>query len=252
MVMGPVLGPHAREVHGIGWCGCGAGCDDHAGVAERMIDLVTSGTHKLCDGRAGGGSVGPNVSHAAQEYLSASTTGGSLGLVKDPTAVHAVAVVHDTPFSVPLGAAGVVWIVQVVASHSSARVPAPAVPTAEQDRSVAHETAESRPLLSVGVAACWIVQLVPFQNSASAAGIGLVEKPTAVHDVADVHETPSKELFGTAGVVWIVQLVPSQNSASGASGPPLGTEGPVAVHAVAEAHETAASLLFALAGLEVV
>ncbi len=63
--------------------------------------------------------------------------------------------------------------------------------------------------------------------------------PTAVQAVADVHDTPAREMPRTApegaAVGWIVQLVPSQTSASALpSAKPL----PTAVQAVADVHDT--------------
>jgi hypothetical protein len=64
--------------------------------------------------------------------------------------------------------------------------------------------------------------------------------PTAVHDVAEVHETPLRSLLVAPlgfGVVWIVQLLPSQRSASVVPGAPV-LEKPTAVQAAADVHET--------------
>src|SRR6478735_2650289 len=80
------------------------------------------------------------------ECRSASATWRPLGSAKDPTAVQAVADVHDTPFSVLFGAAGVVWIVQLMPFQNSASVPGPPCPTEVQAVAEAHETAESVPL----------------------------------------------------------------------------------------------------------
>ncbi|MFL5859706.1 MAG: hypothetical protein ACJ780_02860 [Solirubrobacteraceae bacterium] len=155
--------------------------------------------------------------------------------------VQAVADVHATPFSVLFGAAGVVWIVQLVPFQTSASVPRPPCPTAVQAVAEAHETAESvfsPPGTGLGVV--WIVQLMPFQNSANVVWELLL--PTAVQAVADVHETPFSALDGLRfGVLWIVQLVPFQNSASVTWVPSLLMKSPTAVQAVAPAHETAVS-----------
>ena len=61
----------------------------------------------------------------------------------------------------------------------------------------------------------WIFQLVPFHRSASGRP---PELPTAVHEVADVHDTlkSRRKSSGLAGlgVGWIFQLVPFHRSAS--------------------------------------
>ena len=88
--------------------------------------------------------------------------------------------------------------------------------------------------MSFGVA--WMVQVVPFQTSASVRNAPPVENwPTASHAVADVQETPLSWLLVAPdgiGVVWMVQFVPSQRSASS----PLPVS-PTASHAVADVHE---------------
>ena len=74
-------------------------------------------------------------------------------------------------------------------------------------------------------AVAWIVQLVPSQASASVALAPPLgesdDQPTALHMVADTHDTPSSVLFPVLGVgtLWMVQLVPSQRSANGTSVP---------------------------------
>ena len=99
-----------------------------------------------------------------------------------------------------------------------------------------HETAdselpsESRPF-GLGVAS--IVQLVPFQRSASVAGlpkptdpgvIMLLRQPTAVHAVREAHDTPTRLISPAApiaglGVGCTVQLVPFHRSANDSSLP---------------------------------
>jgi hypothetical protein len=106
--------------------------------------------------------------------------------------VQAVADVHDTPFSVLFGVAGVVWIVQLVPFQNSASVPGPPCPTDVQAVAEAHATAVSvfsPPGTGLGVV--WIVQLVPFQNSANVTSVPalLMRSPTAVQAVAAAHET---------------------------------------------------------------
>ena len=65
---------------------------------------------------------------------------------------------------------------------------------------------------------------------------GLVEEPTAMQAVPELHDTPDSELDVDPlgfGVDWIVQPVPLQRSAN----VPL-FEVPTAVQAVAELHDT--------------
>jgi hypothetical protein len=82
--------------------------------------------------------------------------------------------------------------------------------------------------------------VVPFHCSATvpSALIELSnEPPTAVHAVADVHDTPIRKLIGTpggAGIGWTLQLVPSHLSAI--TRPALLF--PTAVHAEGELQET--------------
>jgi hypothetical protein len=73
----------------------------------------------------------------------------------------------------------------------------------------AHDTALSVPLPAVG----WMVQVLPSQRSAS--GAPLLD-PTAVHAVAEVHDTPKRLLVVAPlglGVGCIVQALPSHRSA---------------------------------------
>jgi hypothetical protein len=67
-----------------------------------------------------------------------------------------------------------------------------------QDRLDGHDT-PSRPLLvaPAGLGVRWIDQLVPFHRSASVSSlpVRLVKNPTAVHDVAEAHDTPANWLF---------------------------------------------------------
>src|SRR6202035_2490116 len=117
-----------------------------------------------------------------------------------PTAVHALAELHDTPLSALVRAA-------------------------------------------FGLGVVWIDQLVPFQPSATVAALAASEPedPTAVHALAELHDTPFITLncapFGL-GVDWIDQLVPFQRSANVTAAPPLFVNSPTAVHSLAEVHAT--------------
>jgi hypothetical protein len=155
-----------------------------------------------------------------------------------PTAVHAVAEVHDTPDRalIELGF-GVRWIVHVVPFQLSATVITGAIrppslvdPTAAQAVADVHETPDRLDSMLLVLGVVWMVQAVPFQRSASAWVLLAVRMyPTAVHAAPEVHETPERLPLGL-GVVRIVQAVPSQRSAK----PPS----PTAVHAVADVQDT--------------
>jgi hypothetical protein len=79
---------------------------------------------------------------------------------------------------------------------------------------------------------------------------GLVYSPTAMHDVADEHETPrtmteSTSCFGT-GITCVVHVVPSHRAAtSRRDNPSLSDAYPTAVHAAGDEHDTASRLLIA-------
>jgi hypothetical protein len=74
-----------------------------------------------------------------------------------------------------------------------------------------------------------MAHVTPFQCSASAPELVF---PTAVHAVADVHETA--ERAPPAGVRWTAHLLPFQRSARAPE-----SVRPTAVHAAADVHETA-------------
>jgi hypothetical protein len=128
-----------------------------------------------------------------------------------PTAVQAVAVVHDTPSSPglidPLGK-GVVWKVQVVPFHTSAEDP-----TAVQAVAEMQETASTPPLVGAG----WMVHAVPFQRSINCGVASSLVNPTALQAVADVQDTPVRLLSVAPvgpGVGWMAQVVPFHRSIS--------------------------------------
>jgi hypothetical protein len=73
-----------------------------------------------------------------------------------------------------------------------------------------------------------------------------VNDPTAVHAVADGHDTPPRTLLvapAGLGVVWIVQLVPFQASANVAVAAAPLVNDPTAVQTVADGHDTPLSWL---------
>jgi hypothetical protein len=104
-----------------------------------------------------------------------------------------------------------------------------------------HETPESVPPdASLGVGR--IVQLVPFQRSASVATPPKEppKSPTAMQILADGHEAASSSpLPAGLGGSWIDHLVPFHRSAT-VPGPPVPVNAesdPTAMHALAEKHE---------------
>ena len=115
-----------------------------------------------------------------------------------------------------------------------------------------HDTPDSWPAAAtVGLGVLWIAQLVPSHRSANDPWLGtlLLEfSPTAVHALADTHDTPdswTKSAPAGLGVVWIAQLVPSHRSANDTlnsmpPAPPLYWQ-PTAVHALADTHDTPSS-----------
>src|SRR5947209_9752304 len=107
---------------------------------------------------------------------------------------------HDTELRTLLVALadGVGWIVHAApfqASTSGAVDVDPSEePTAVQAVAAEHETPSSvLDVLPGGVRVAWIVQLRPSQRSASGSvtpPVDVLPKPTAVHAVADEHDTP--------------------------------------------------------------
>jgi hypothetical protein len=175
-----------------------------------------------------------------------------------PAAVQAVLDVHDTPpnwlFVAPAGLR-VLWIAQLSPFRRSANVtvvPGLMVkdPTAVHAVVDAHDTPPN--LLSVastGLEVLWTDQLAPFDRSASVARVvPLMNVPTAVHAVADVHDTPLSALKLRAGVSWIVQLTPFQRSASVSRPKSSSKKLPTAVHAVVDVQDTPLSWTFTAPG----
>ena len=69
--------------------------------------------------------------------------------------------------------------------------PRSTLPTPVQFVLETHDTAVSKPNLEpVGLGRVWVVQVVPSQTSASSTGEPLAEPPTAMHSIADAHDTP--------------------------------------------------------------
>ncbi len=127
-----------------------------------------------------------------------------------PAAVQAVADVHDTPLRLlpwaPLGL-GVAWMAQLVPFHRSASVrPVPPLllypPTAVHAAADVHDTPlRALPWAPAGLGVDWMDQLEPFHRSARAraAPALLLFPPTAVHAVADEHDTAHSCPLATIG-----------------------------------------------------
>jgi hypothetical protein len=104
-----------------------------------------------------------------------------------------------------------------------------------------HDTAVSRAVTALaGVGALWTDQVAPFQTSTSGdIWFAPPEDPTAVHAVADEHDTPWSAAVdpGGTGMAWIDQSLPFQTSVRGARWLPASLY-PTAVHSEADEHET--------------
>jgi hypothetical protein len=131
-------------------------------------------------------------------------------LMKLPTPKHEVADAQETPLMALTRAPGwfgVAWIAQLLAFERSASIDGGtwrlevAPPTAVQAVAAEHDTADSWAwLLPDGVAADWIVQIVPFHCSASVPAPKPAGTPTAVQSVAVGHETPLSSELPAAGL----------------------------------------------------
>ena len=112
-----------------------------------------------------------------------------------------------------------------------------------------HDTPTSRLRVApAGFGVRWIDQLLPFHRSASVASPPprFVNDPTAVQDLGDAHDTPSRLLLVAPagfGVRWIDQLLPFHRSASVTSPPARLVENPTAVQELGDGHDTPSSLL---------
>ena len=179
-----------------------------------------------------------------------------------PTAVQAVAEVHDTALrtlAVAPAGLGVAWMDQAVPFQCSASVPwrpplLKEYPVAVHALAEVHDTPlRALALAPAGLGVAWMDQAVPFQCSASVPWRPrpLKEFPVAVHAAAEVHETALKmlpEAPAGCGVAWMDQFVPFQRSASSAASPALLASYPTAVQAVAAEHDTASSCPLGTAG----
>jgi hypothetical protein len=107
-----------------------------------------------------------------------------------PTAVHALADVHDTPLKKESWAAGlgVRWTDHLEPFQRSSSGLFPSDPTTTRARGEVRDTALSEP---PGLGVRWIDQRDPFQRSTSAVLLpaASTNDPTATHTLRDVHDT---------------------------------------------------------------
>jgi hypothetical protein len=165
--------------------------------------------------------------HVVPSHRSATVPSGLNELsATPPTAVHAFAEVHDTPFRELIGApagVGIGWMLQLFPSHLSAiTCPSLLFPTAVHALGEVQETAFNNDtgLAEVGVG--WMLQRVPSQRSVTVPPVGgelptVSKPPTAKQAEGDVHDTPSRPLLvdpAGLGVGAMRQAVPFQSSAS--------------------------------------
>jgi hypothetical protein len=163
-----------------------------------------------------------------------------------PTAVQAVADVHETPAKLER-MFGVATIDQDVPFHCSTRVDTLldvlAPPTAVQFEAEVHETPERLYVVPVdGLGLGTTDQVVPFHCS-------IRDPPTAMQAEAEVHDTPSRP--PELGLGTTDQVVPFHCSIRDDTekGAVCMVELPTAVQAVADEHETATSLELPTLGL---
>jgi hypothetical protein len=174
------------------------------------------------------------------------------GLSKKPTALQEAAELHDTPsrtLPVVVAALGVVWRAHAVPFHASAsekRSVLPSkLPTAVQATAELHDTlARLLATAPAGLGVDCSFQVVPFHLSAKVTSESealLKEEPTAIHAVAELHDTPASFVTiapAGSGVACTVQAVPFHTSASVTSFFTVLVNHPAAVQAVAEVHDT--------------
>src|ERR1700722_8383003 len=150
-----------------------------------------------------------------------STSGPVLSL--PPSAVHAVAEMHDTALNVvrlaPAGCNGALTdhvvprqTTLIAVEVSSPFTNTPSAPTAMQKVAFGHDTPPTVlvtfPRLGIG----WSVQDAPSQRSANSLSS---PAPTAVHASVALHEIASRNPPAAGALGWIVQSVPSHRPTSG-------------------------------------
>src|ERR1022692_471952 len=160
------------------------------------------------------------MTHVVPFQRSASVTRLPLALLRtSPTAVHAVAELHDTEDRLAPATPGVGWTAHCTPFQRSASVPVLVLPTAIHAVAELHETPFSKPL-PAGSGTGRIVHATPFHASASGMGIcsspSPGEVPTAMHALAEVQDTLPSELRSlSGGVACTVHVAPFQVAPSG-------------------------------------
>jgi hypothetical protein len=167
-------------------------------------------------------------------------------------AVQEAAELHDTPsrtLPVVVAELGVVSRAHAVPFHASAsekRSELPSkLPVAVQTSAELHDTLPRvLAMAPAGLGVDCSFQVVPFHLSAnvtSALEVWLKDAPTAIHAVAEVHDTPASFVTiapAGLGVACTVQAAPFHTSASVTSCLKVLVNHPAAVQAVAEVHDT--------------
>jgi hypothetical protein len=191
------------------------------------------------------------MAHLRPFQRSASGMAAMSPFTEDPTAMHFRADAHEIPVRVLSSDARprMRWMAHrrpFQRSASGIGEPLVISPTAMHFRADGHETPVSTlPSALAGMRARWMAHLRPFQRSASGTRVSASSMyPTAVHALADVHDTPvSAPDLTPAGrrARRTVQAWPFQRSASGTSAPARLTDLPTATHFLAAAQDTPAS-----------
>jgi hypothetical protein len=154
-----------------------------------------------------------------------------------PTAVQAVAEVHDTPVKKLIGApagVGTGWMLQLIPSHLSAiTCLALLLPTAVHALGEVQETAfrNTPGLPEVGVG--WMLHDAPSHRSVivpSELPKLSNATPTALQAERDVHDMALRLPPAVVGIGWRCQVVPSHRSATVEVTPMVGPVYPTAMH----------------------
>ncbi len=137
-----------------------------------------------------------------------------------PTAVQARSPEHETASSLPFAMAGPDWSDQRIPFQSSTSGPESELPTAKQTFGRGHDTPFSELKVAPGgLGVATILQLVPFQCSASVAlpvPGPVVLEPTAMQDVADEQSTANRLLVEAPSTFGVGGTVHAADAADGA------------------------------------
>ena len=165
--------------------------------------------------------------HRSANVHSPHAPGGADGGLSVPTAVHALAEVHETEvsaLSAAPGGFGVGWTAQLVPSHRSASVCLSCSPTAVQTAADGHATPDNcTNVAPTGLTVLWAAQVAPSHRSTNGNGqTAPLQSSTAEHASAAEHDTLDSPLLTAPGGligVWVVQFMPSQLSANACDSP---------------------------------